>query len=123
MLPLSPFLKVAVSFIINIFFWDSCLNWTTLRVDRLFNIHVTFVHFIFYPWTFQEVPKTTLASKLTAKAATVPETPKCSKEHKRCQNQRKWLKFHLHWKRKNVASVVLWREMVLGHLVQRKSCR
>ena len=90
----------------------------------MFDIHVTFVHFKFYPWTFQEVPKTTLASKLAVKAATVPETPvrdsKPSakktvtlekdekmlvrklqpKEHQRCQNQRKWLKFHPHWKRK-----------------------
>ena len=37
-------------------------------------IHATFVHFKFYPWTFQEVPKTTPASKLATKAATVPET-------------------------------------------------
>ena len=41
----------------------------------MFDIHVTFIHFKFYPWTFQEVPKTTLFSKLAAKAATVPETP------------------------------------------------
>ena len=41
----------------------------------MFDIHVTFVHFKFYPWTFQEVPKTTPASKLAAKVATVPETP------------------------------------------------
>ena len=41
----------------------------------MFDIHVTFVHFKFYPWTFQEVPKTTPASKLATKAATVPETP------------------------------------------------
>ena len=41
----------------------------------MFDIHVTFVQFKFYPWTFQEVPKTTPASKLAAKAATVPETP------------------------------------------------
>ena len=41
----------------------------------MFDIHVTFVHFKFYPWTFQEVPKTTPISKLAAKAATVPETP------------------------------------------------
>ena len=42
---------------------------------EVFDIHVTFVHFKFYPWTFQEVPKTTPASKLETKAATVPETP------------------------------------------------
>ena len=36
---------------------------------------MTFIHFKFYPWTFQEVPKTTPASKLATKAATVPETP------------------------------------------------
>ena len=41
----------------------------------MFDIHVTFIHFKFYPWTFQEVPKTTLCSKLAAIAATVPETP------------------------------------------------
>ena len=41
----------------------------------MFDIHATFVHFKFYPWTFQEVPKTTPASKLATKAATVPETP------------------------------------------------
>ena len=113
----------------------------------MFDTHATFVHFKFYPWTFQEVPKTTPASKLATKAATVPETPvrdsKPSpkktvtpkkdkkklvrkvqpKEHQRCQNQRKWLKFHPHWKRKNQATIVLWQEMVLGHLVQRKSFR
>ena len=26
-----------------------------------------------------------------------------SKEHQRCQNQRKWMKFHPHWKRKKSA--------------------
>ena len=81
----------------------------------MFDIHVIFVHFKFYPCTFQEVLKTTPASKLAVKAATVPETPvrdsKPSakktvtskkdekmfvrklqpKEHQRCQNQRKWL--------------------------------
>ena len=41
----------------------------------MFDIHVTFVHFKFYPSTFQEVPKTTPASKLATKAATVPEIP------------------------------------------------
>ena len=41
----------------------------------MFDIRATFVHFKFYPWTFQEVPKTTPISKLAAKAATVPETP------------------------------------------------
>ena len=46
-----------------------------LSAVRMFDIHVTFVHFKFYPWTFQEVPKTTPTSKLAAKAATVPETP------------------------------------------------
>ena len=33
------------------------------------------IHFKFYPWTFQEVQKTTPACKLAAKAATVPENP------------------------------------------------
>ena len=41
----------------------------------MFDIHVTFVHFKFYPWTFQEVPKTTPICKLAAKAAIVTETP------------------------------------------------
>ena len=41
----------------------------------MFDIHVTFVHFKFYSWTFQEVPNKTPFSKLAAKAATVPETP------------------------------------------------
>ena len=119
-----------------------------LSAVRMFDIHAIFVPFKFYPWTFQEVPKTTPACKLAAKAAIVPETPAQgskpspkkivtpkkdnkdvgirklqSKEHQRCQNQRKWLKFHPHWKRKSLATVVLWREMVLGHLVQRKSLR
>ena len=99
----------------------------------MFDIHVTFGHIKFYPWTFQEVPKTTLISKLAAKAATVPETPVRnskpspkktvtpkkdkkmstrklqSKKHQRCQNQRKWLKFHPHRKKKNLATVVLWQ--------------
>ena len=90
----------------------------------MFDIHVTFGHIKFYPWTFQEVPKTTLISKLAAKAATVPETPVRdskpspkktvtpkkdkkmstrklqSKKHQRCQNQRKWLKFHPHRRKK-----------------------
>ena len=46
-----------------------------LSAVRIFDMHVTFVHFKFYPWTFQEVPKTTPASKLATKAATVPEIP------------------------------------------------
>ena len=41
----------------------------------MFDIHVTFVHFKFYSWTFQEVPNKTPFSKLAAKAATVPEIP------------------------------------------------
>ena len=119
-----------------------------LSAVRMFDIHAIFVPFKFYPWTFQEEPKTTPARKLAAKAAIVPETPAQgskpspkkivtpkkdnkdvgirklqSKERQRCQNQIKWLKFHPHWKRKNLATVVLWREMVLGHLVQRKSLR
>ncbi|XP_066025577.1 nucleolar protein 58-like [Pocillopora verrucosa] len=94
----------------------------------------------------KEVLKTTPASKLAVKAATVPETPVRNskpstkktvtskkdtkmvvrklqpKEHQRCQNQRKWLRFHPCWKRKNLA-VVLWREMVLGYLVQKNTLR
>ena len=60
-----------------------------LSAFRMFDIHVTFVHFKFYPWTFQEVPKTTPISKLAAKAATVPETPardsKPSSKKKNCK--------------------------------------
>ena len=144
---LSPFFKAAVSFTINISFGTTLASIGLLSAVRMLDIHIKFVHFKFYPWTFQEVPKTTPASKLAVKAATVPETPvrdsKPSpkktvtpkkdkkklvrkvqpKEHQRCQNQRKWLKFHPHWKRKNLVSVVLWQEMVLGCLVQRKSLR
>ena len=144
---LSPFFKAAVSFTINISFGTTLASIGQLSAVRMFDIHIKFVHFKFYPWTFQEVPKTTPASKLAVKAATVPETPVRNskpstkktvtskkdtkmvvkklqpKEHQRCQNQRKWLKFHPHWKRKNLATMVLWREMVLGHLVQRKSLR
>ena len=144
---LSPFFKAAVSFTINISFGTTLASIGQLSAVRVLDIHIKFVHFKFYPWTFQEVPKTTPASKLAVKAATVPETPvrdsKPSakktvtpknnkkmlvrklqpKEHQRCQNQRKWLKFHPHWKRKNLVSVVLWQEMVLGCLVQRKSLR
>ena len=144
---LSPFFKAAVSFTINISFGTTLASIGQLSAVRVLDIHIKFVHFKFYPWTFQEVPKTTPASKLAVKAATVPETPvrdsKPSpkktvtpkkdkkklvrkvqpKEHQRCQNQRKWLKFHPHWKRKNLATMVLWQEMVLGHLVQRKSLR
>ena len=140
---LSPFFKAAVSFTINISFGTTLASIGQLLPVRMFDIHITFVHFKFYPWTLQEVPKTTPASKLAVKAGTVPETPvrdsKPSakktvtpkkdkkklvrkvqpKEHQRCQNQRKWLKFHPHWKRKNLASVVLWREMVLGYLVKK----
>ena len=142
---LSPFFKAAVSFTINISFGTTLASIGQLSAVRMLDIHIKFVHFKFYPWTFQEVPKTTPASKLAVKAATVPETPvrdsKPSpkktvtpkkdkkklvrkvqpKEHQRCQNQRKWLKFHPHWKRKNLVSVVSWQEMVQGHLVQRKS--
>ena len=93
----------------------------------MFDIHVIFVHFKFYLWTFQEVLKATPASKLAVKAAPVRDSKPSAKktvtlkkdekmlvrkllpkEHQRCQNQRKWLKFHPHWKRKNLASVVLW---------------
>ena len=60
-----------------------------LSAFRMFDIHVTFVHFKFYPWTFQEVPKTTPISKLAANAATVPETPardsKPSSKKKNCK--------------------------------------
>ena len=119
-----------------------------LLAVRMFDIHVKFVHFKFYPWTFQEVPKTTPASKLAVKAATVPETPvrdskpsakktvtpKKNKKmlvrklppkvHRRCHaKSEEVVKFHPQWKIKNLASAVLWREMVLGHLVQRKSLR
>ena len=145
--PSSPFFKAAVSFTINIAFRTTLASIGQLLAVGMFDIHVIFVHFKFYPWTFQEVPKTIPASKLAVEAATVPETPvrdsKPSakktvtlkkdekmlvrklqpKEHQRCQNQRKWLKFHPHWKRKNQVSVVLWQEMVLGHLIQRKSLR
>ena len=144
---LSPFFKAAVSFTINISFGTTLASIWQLSALRMLDIHIKFVHFKFYPWTFQEVPKTTPASKLAVKAATVPETPVRNskpstkktvtlkkdkkmvvrkfqpKEHQRCQNQRKWLKFHPHWKRKNLVSVVLWQEMVLGCLVQRKSLR
>ena len=41
----------------------------------MFDIHAIFVPFKFYPWTFQEVPKTTPVCKLAAKSAIVPETP------------------------------------------------
>ena len=37
-----------------------------------------------------------------------------------CQSQRMWLKFHPHWKRKSPATVVLWQEMVQGHLIGSK---
>ena len=121
---LSLFFKAAVYFTINIPIWTTLALSGQLPAFRMFDIHVTFVHFKFYLWTFQEVPKTTPISKLAAKAATVPETPVRdskpspkktvtpkkdkkmlirklqSKEHQRCQNQRKWLKFHPHWKRK-----------------------
>ena len=46
-----------------------------LSAVRMFDIHAIFVPFKFYPWTFQEEPKTTPARKLAAKAAIVPETP------------------------------------------------
>ena len=121
---LSPIFKAAVSFTINISFGTTLTLIGQLLAVRMFDIHVKFVHFKFYPWTFQEVLKTTPASKLAVKAATVPETPVRNskpstkktvtskkdtkmvvrklqpKEHQRCQNQRKWLKFHPHWKRK-----------------------
>ena len=72
---LSPFFKAAVSFTINISFGTTLASIGQLLPVRMFDIHITFVHFKFYPWTLQEVPKTTPASKLAVKAATVPETP------------------------------------------------
>ena len=113
------------------------------------DIHATFVHFKFYPWTFQEVPKTTPASKLATKAATVPETlvrdskpsPKKTvtlKKDKKDVDKETPIKEKTSKvskseevvevppsleKKKNQATIVLWREMVLGHLVQRKSLR
>ena len=149
MLPLCLHFSKQQCLSLSTFLFGSTLtSWGQLSAVRMFDIHAIFVPFKFYLWTFQEVPKTTPACKLAAKAAIVPETPAQgskpspkkivtpkkdnkdvgirklqSKEHQRCQNQRKWLKFHPHWKRKNLATVVLWREMVLGHLVQRKSLR
>ena len=72
---LSPFFKAAVSFTINISFGTTLASIGLLSAVRMLDIHIKFVHFKFYPWTFQEVPKTTPASKLAVKAATVPETP------------------------------------------------
>ena len=72
---LSPIFKAAVSFTINISFGTTLTLIGQLLAVRMFDIHVKFVHFKFYPWTFQEVLKTTPASKLAVKAATVPETP------------------------------------------------
>ena len=72
---LSPLFKAGVSFTINIPIGTTLALTGLLSVVRMFDIHATFVYFKFYPWTFQEVPKTTPASKLATKAATVPETP------------------------------------------------
>ena len=63
---LSPFFKAAVSFTINISFGTTLASIGQLSAVRMLDIHIKFVHFKFYPWTFQEVPKTT--------PATVPET-------------------------------------------------
>ena len=68
---LSPFFKAAVSFTINISFGTTLASIGQLSAVRMLDIHIRFVHFKFYPWTFQEVPKTTPASKLAVKAATV----------------------------------------------------
>ena len=56
---LSLFFKAAVSFTINIPIWITLALSGQLPAVRMFDIHVTFVHFKFYQWTFQEVPKTT----------------------------------------------------------------
>ena len=56
---LSLFFKAAVSFTINIPIWTTLALSGQLPAVRMFDIHVTFVHFKFYLWTFQEVPKTT----------------------------------------------------------------
>ena len=118
-----------------------------LSAFRMFDIHVTFVHFKFYPWTFQEVPKTTPISKLAAKAATVPETPArdskpSSKKTVTPKKDKKDIDKETSIKgtpkvskseevvevppsleKKYLATIVLWQEMVLGHLIQRKSLR
>ena len=70
---LSLFFKAAVSFTINIL-GTTLASIGQLLAVRMFDIHVIIVHFKFYPSTFQEVLKTTPASKLAVKAATVPET-------------------------------------------------
>ena len=121
--PCLHFSKQQCLLLSTFLFGTTLALWGQLFAFRIFDIHVTLIHFKFYPWTFQEVQKTTPACKLAAKAATVPENPvrdsKPSpkktvslkkekkmlrklqpKEHQRCQNQRKWLKFHPHWKRK-----------------------
>ena len=68
MLPLClHFSKQHLSFTINISFGTTLTLIGQLLAVRMFDIHVKFVHFKFYPWTFQEVLKTT--------PATVPETP------------------------------------------------
>ena len=118
-----------------------------LSTFRMFDIHVTFVHFKFYPWTFQEVPKTTPISKLAAKAATVPETPvrdskpspkktvTPKKDKKdvdketpikgtpKVSKSEEVVEVPPSLEKKYLATIVLWQEMVLGHLVQRKSLR
>ena len=86
---LSPFFKAAVSSLSTFQFGTTLALWGQFFAVRIFDVNVTFVHFKFYPWTFQEVPKTTPISKLAAKAATVPETPardsKPSSKKKNCK--------------------------------------
>ncbi|XP_066029376.1 transcriptional regulator ATRX homolog [Pocillopora verrucosa] len=95
----------------------------------------------------KEVPKTTSISKLAAKAATVPETPVrdskpspkktvTPKKDKKDVDKETSIKgtpkvskseevveVPPSLEKKNLATIVLWQEMVLGHLVQRKSLR
>ena len=76
MLPLCLHFSKQQCLSLSTFLFETTLAlWGQLFSVIMFDIHVTFIHFKFYPWTFQEVPKTTLFSKLAAKAATVPETP------------------------------------------------
>ena len=125
---LSLFFKAAVSFTINIPIWTTLALSGQLPAVRMFDIHVTFVHFKFYLWTFQDYQRQLLSANwlpklpqfqklqletqnqvqrkllLQNRITKMPVRKLQPKEHQRCQSQRMWLKFHPHWKRKSLAT-------------------
>ena len=78
---LSLFFKAAVYFTINIPIWTTLALSGQLPAFRMFDIHVTFVHFKFYLWTFQDYQRQLLSANW------LPKLPQFQKLQLETQNQ------------------------------------